>query len=590
MGNQPTRSPESQLVKSTLDSVRSASTPATLLSSLQSLEDVARQAKNRAELFKQGAAPLCVTVFTKTQDDQVKQLAMNIVFNLSNILGAESSLVRVPGLVNGLLAGSQSPFEPLMYASVSTLSNLSNQPSVRAFLFEFPQLVDFAIQAIAHKRCEENWLDILQNFLTGDGNRELDLISRPAMHSALIQNKSAKIAELIFRLSLSADARVSLHAKPDVVSHLEDMTKDMRDERTRVFATLALAIVAGADEALSKLLRSSPACLDSILQVLEGAIERKYAFGTNDWKLATPLLCIRFLSTVDSNRTAFLNAKSGRLVLILLLEALELAASDRDAPAADLAITCLLNFAFDEAPLAELRGNGELQLSLTKYVKTWPQVRKPAQGLLFKLGGKADQVLPILPTAPSQTPRLMISYAWGPAPHKNRDVARQVAKFFKNRGCEVWRDEERMDGDVFDAMANAVRGADAIVVLVNRDYLESANCKLELSFATNNGKKIIPLLVQSDFTGFRSEGWLGFMIGSILYYSAFDSGTMASTLQVVWDKEVARRTAPTARRLSTGLVTRADFDALRLQFKQQQQEMQTEIAKLRVEVDALKKA
>ncbi|XP_072048469.1 uncharacterized protein [Amphiura filiformis] len=64
-------------------------------------------------------------------------------------------------------------------------------------------------------------------------------------------------------------------------------------------------------------------------------------------------------------------------------------------------------------------------------------------------------------------------------------------------------------------MANAVSGADVVLLCMSRKYYESQACRQEAKYANKKKKTIIPLLVENDF---KPEGWLDILIETELYY------------------------------------------------------------------------
>ena len=49
---------------------------------------------------------------------------------------------------------------------------------------------------------------------------------------------------------------------------------------------------------------------------------------------------------------------------------------------------------------------------------------------------------------------------------------------------------------------------------------DSPNCQLECKFALNCKKKLVPVLAEPSYAHFRSDGWLGAVLGSLLFYDA----------------------------------------------------------------------
>jgi male-specific lethal 1 len=67
-----------------------------------------------------------------------------------------------------------------------------------------------------------------------------------------------------------------------------------------------------------------------------------------------------------------------------------------------------------------------------------------------------------------------------------------------------------------DAMSDAVEGSACILYGVSKQYKESANCRLEAMYGTQCGVDMIPLMMEE---GYRSNGWLGIIMGTRLWYA-----------------------------------------------------------------------
>ena len=57
----------------------------------------------------------------------------------------------------------------------------------------------------------------------------------------------------------------------------------------------------------------------------------------------------------------------------------------------------------------------------------------------------------------------------------------------QRNGYEVWFDRENMSGDITDAMEEAIRLSDVIVVVFSLGYFNSVNCKKECNYAIKKG-------------------------------------------------------------------------------------------------------
>ena len=74
---------------------------------------------------------------------------------------------------------------------------------------------------------------------------------------------------------------------------------------------------------------------------------------------------------------------------------------------------------------------------------------------------------------------------------------------------------------VLEAMSAGVDQADILLVCVSREYSQSPNCRLEAEYAHLQGKRILFLMMQEDFT--KPTGWLGILQGAALWHNFFDS-------------------------------------------------------------------
>jgi len=115
---------------------------------------------------------------------------------------------------------------------------------------------------------------------------------------------------------------------------------------------------------------------------------------------------------------------------------------------------------------------------------------------------------------PARQDWIMISYNWG-----HQDVALFLARCLKRRNYRVWVDVENLQGDLAEAMAEAVERAALVVVVVTSAYKKSTNCQSELKYAHKLRKTIVPVLAEP---GYEPDGWLGLIVGDKLRYDFRD--------------------------------------------------------------------
>ncbi|CAF4733565.1 unnamed protein product [Rotaria magnacalcarata] len=104
----------------------------------------------------------------------------------------------------------------------------------------------------------------------------------------------------------------------------------------------------------------------------------------------------------------------------------------------------------------------------------------------------------------------MISYCWAESELAHRIFGHLSEKL----GYKVWIDIEQMHGSTIEAMANAVDGAEFILMCMSESYKRSANCKSEAEYALNRKKHIVPIKMVKEY---EPDGWLGFILGTRIY-------------------------------------------------------------------------
>lgn len=105
---------------------------------------------------------------------------------------------------------------------------------------------------------------------------------------------------------------------------------------------------------------------------------------------------------------------------------------------------------------------------------------------------------------------IMISYQWG-----HQELIKEIKANLSKRGYNVWLDIEKMNGSTLQAMAEAVEQSCLILICMSPKYKESANCRMEAEYTLNCKKEFLPLIMSKNY---KPDGWLGFMLGSKLYY------------------------------------------------------------------------
>ena len=147
----------------------------------------------------------------------------------------------------------------------------------------------------------------------------------------------------------------------------------------------------------------------------------------------------------------------------------------------------------------------------------------------------AREAAAAVPTVPlplsDHKPYVMLSYSWA-----TKEIVKQVHQAIVQMGVNVWIDEAEMRGSLIDRMAEAVEGASAIVLCYSQAYKNSSSCRGEAQYAYKCRKPIIPVRCQEYYD---ADGWLGFIIGSMLYYDISTPDSFRQNLPGLL-KEVAR--------------------------------------------------
>eukprot|EP01043_Picozoa_sp_COSAG02_P005076 COSAG02_NODE_135_length_34565_cov_80.368856_30_plen_1468_part_00 len=110
------------------------------------------------------------------------------------------------------------------------------------------------------------------------------------------------------------------------------------------------------------------------------------------------------------------------------------------------------------------------------------------------------------------TKHVMLSYNWD-----HQAQVKRVHDLLTELGIKCWMDIAggMSVGDIYDAMAEGVSNAYAVVCFMSQKYQDSENCRLELKFAKQNGLPIVPVMMEGD--GWRASGCLGLLTAGALW-------------------------------------------------------------------------
>eukprot|EP00004_Rigifila_ramosa_P020809 TRINITY_DN5445_c0_g1_i1.p1 TRINITY_DN5445_c0_g1~~TRINITY_DN5445_c0_g1_i1.p1 ORF type:complete len:330 (-),score=82.17 TRINITY_DN5445_c0_g1_i1:16-879(-) len=95
-----------------------------------------------------------------------------------------------------------------------------------------------------------------------------------------------------------------------------------------------------------------------------------------------------------------------------------------------------------------------------------------------------------------------------------------------------------MAGNMDDAMAEAVEGAEAVIVCASEKYKASENCKKEFQYAVAKKKLLVPVRLEAV----ELDGWLGFRLAQTIYYEDVHSdAALEQTVTTIIAKELKPR-------------------------------------------------
>ncbi len=88
---------------------------------------------------------------------------------------------------------------------------------------------------------------------------------------------------------------------------------------------------------------------------------------------------------------------------------------------------------------------------------------------------------------------------------KDSDFVKRIATDLKKAGANVWLDQlDIAPGSPWDdAIQNALNGAQGLIVILSDDSVKSKNVMDEVSYAMSQGKKVVPLIIESCPIPFR---------------------------------------------------------------------------------------
>ncbi|KAH9258643.1 hypothetical protein BASA81_003145 [Batrachochytrium salamandrivorans] len=445
------------------------------LEALGVLQNLAANPDNQREVI--GDSRLLPLLASKLESN-IEQVQLTMLGVLQNLAANPSNKREMVGLVSLLVGKLESEPEPVQFGLLKVLNNLANQ--------------------------HENAVEMMD----AHAAKLLPLLVAKMHGETLLLS-----VKIVYSLSCSLENRAMLRVNGALTAVLAE-GRETNDLALRAFSTLTLINLFGAEED-SKVLQTDAEMLEEIFDVIGRAMNH------DGWRLNSPLLAFRFLSVVEHNRVA-LWSKYGSGFLTTILAALQRAVDDKDLDAAENAMSTLAQFSNDPKPLMWMRANKPQLDKAIVQLGPFPEAHKTAQFLLLIVDPPK-----VVDDTSSTKPTIMISYNWN-----HQAQARIIHSVLESQGYPVWRDEERMKGNIMDAMASAIGESKVVLVLVSSWYAESANCKLECLFANQNKRKLIPVMVEPGYE--LGINWLGLIFAGALYYDVRRCGVDRTQMELVF--------------------------------------------------------
>lgn len=123
--------------------------------------------------------------------------------------------------------------------------------------------------------------------------------------------------------------------------------------------------------------------------------------------------------------------------------------------------------------------------------------------------------------------RVFLSHNWG-SDGAVHDRVLSLASTLKDRGLDVWVDEDRMRGNIVDCMCDGIDRCDVFLVFVTRSYIHKVqfggdddNVRREFMYAQTSGKRMLAIRFDETLPR-RWPGPVGMMLGSSLYVDCSD--------------------------------------------------------------------
>ena len=104
--------------------------------------------------------------------------------------------------------------------------------------------------------------------------------------------------------------------------------------------------------------------------------------------------------------------------------------------------------------------------------------------------------------------------------HSDKEIVHQILDELEKLNYKIWIDKDLIQGNIlFADIQNGIEISHVFISFISKKYCESKNCMVEITYAYNQNKKILPIMLDNYFK-IEKEG-IKLMISRINSFYAF---------------------------------------------------------------------
>lgn len=140
---------------------------------------------------------------------------------------------------------------------------------------------------------------------------------------------------------------------------------------------------------------------------------------------------------------------------------------------------------------------------------------------------------------------VFLSHDWGEG-KLNHNIVAGINNYFRSRELITWFDEEKMEGNIQEKMANGIDNATCVIIFVTKNYLLKLNgdnagdsCKLEFNYAAlrKTSRNMIAVVLEPEMRNTAKwSGQLGLILGNSLFIDMSTTSLRQSNMHEVYDR------------------------------------------------------